>query len=77
MERETIVLEFMKSIAPVLVQEGSNLQRKLIDLGSNPEKCTCGGLDILHAYSKSAKDWAEALADEFMNPSQLSTEQGD
>lgn len=65
MERSKIVLEFMKSLAPVFAEQGSALIKQLADAGHDPSKCTSGGMDLLHAYSKSAREWAEAMADEY------------
>lgn len=65
MKRTEIVLEFMKVIAPVFAQQGSALIKQLADAGHDPSKCTSGGIDLLHAYAKSAREWAEAFADEY------------
>jgi len=56
MNREQIVLEFMKSIAPVMAEKGMELMNRLADAGHDPAKCTSGGLDLLHAHAKSARD---------------------
>lgn len=66
MERKELVLEFMKSIAPVFAEQGSALIKRLSDAGHDPSKCSSDGMDLLHAYSKSAKEWAEAMADEYL-----------
>lgn len=65
MEKSEVTLEFMKVIAPVFVQEGLNIQNRLVAAGSNPANCTVGGKDIPHAYAESAKEWAVALAEEW------------
>lgn len=62
-----ITLSFMKVIAPVMVQEGLKLQNHLVELGSNPANCSVGGKDIPHAYAESAKEWAIAFTDAWMN----------
>ena len=67
MESSEITLEFMKVIAPVIVQEGLKLQNRLVEAGSNPANCTVGGKDIPHAYAESAKEWAVAFAEVWMN----------
>lgn len=61
MNYEDKVFEMMKAIAPVLVTEGISLQKRLIDLGSNPDDCKVGGMSIIDSYAQSAKEWAEAL----------------
>ena len=66
MDREQIVLEFMKAMAPVFAEQGSALIKQLADAGHDPSKCTSDGMDLLHAYSKSAREWAEAMADEYL-----------
>ena len=63
MEKNEMVFEFMKSIAPAIVQEGLKLQNQICATGANPEKCTVGGMDIPHAFAESARIWAEALAE--------------
>lgn len=65
--KEQIALEFMKVIAPVMVQEGLKLQNHLVELGSNPANCSVGGKDIPHAYAEIAKEWAMAFTDAWMN----------
>lgn len=67
MEKSEITLEFMKVIAPVFAQQGSALIKQLADAGHDPSKCTSGGMDLLHAYAKSAREWAEAFAEVWMN----------
>lgn len=67
MDRSQIVLEFMKALAPVFAEQGSALIKHIADMGSDPSQCTSGGRDLLHAYAKSAREWAEAMADEYMN----------
>lgn len=61
MSYEDKVFEMMKAIAPVLVQEGLNLQERIIASGSNPADCTVGGKSIVESYAESAKEWAEAF----------------
>lgn len=65
--KEQIALEFMKVIAPVMVQEGLKLQNRLVEAGRNPENCTTNGKDIPHAYAETAKVWAIAFTDAWMN----------
>lgn len=65
MKRTEIVLEFMKVVAPVFAQQGTTTIERIVSAGSNPDKCTVDGMDILHAYAKSAREWAEAFADEY------------
>lgn len=65
MSKEEKVFEMMKSIAPVLVTEGISLQKRLIDLGSNPAECKVGGMSIIDSYAQSAKEWAEAFVNAF------------
>lgn len=67
MDRNQIVFEFMKTLAPVFAEQGSALIKQLADAGHDPSKCTSGGMDLLHAYAKSAREWAEAMADEYIN----------
>jgi hypothetical protein len=50
----------------VFAEQGSALIKHLADMGSDPSQCTSGGMDLLHAYAKSAREWAEAMADEYM-----------
>lgn len=66
MERKELVLEFMKSVAPVFAEQGSALIKRLSDAGHDPNNCSSGGMDLLHAHSKSAREWAEAMADEYL-----------
>ncbi len=67
MEKSEITLEFMKVIAPVIVQEGLKLQNRLVEAGSNPANCKVDGKDIPHAFAESAKEWAVAFAEVWMN----------
>ena len=67
MDRNQIVLEFMKTLAPVFAEQGSALIKQLAEAGHDPSQCRAGDTDLLHAYAKSAKAWAEAMADEYMN----------
>lgn len=66
MERMEIELEFMKAIAPVMVQEGMRVQQQVANAGGNPGNCTVGGKDIPHSFAESAKVWAKAFADEYL-----------
>lgn len=66
MDKKALVLEFMKAIAPVMVQEGMKLQQRLIDAGSNPENCTIAGMTITEAEAESAKIWATAFAEAWL-----------
>ena len=66
MEKKALVLEFMKVIAPVMVEEGIKLQHRLIDAGSNPENCTIGGMTITEAEAENAKLWATAFAEAWL-----------
>ena len=66
MKRMEIELEFMKAIAPVIVQEGMRVQQQVANAGGNPENCKIMGKDILHSFAESAKVWAKAFADEYM-----------
>lgn len=61
MSKEEKVFEMMKAVAPVLAKEGISLQKRLIDLGSNPADCKVGDMSIIDSYAQSAKEWAEAL----------------
>ena len=73
MNKEEKVFEMMKAVAPVLVTEGISLQKRLIDLGSNPADCKVGGMSIVDSYAQSAKEWAEA----FVNALNATPEQHD
>ena len=52
MDRNQIVLEFMKALAPVFAEQGSAIIKQLADAGHDPSKCTADGMDLLHAYAK-------------------------
>ena len=67
MKRKELVLEFMKAIAPVIVEKGIEVQKRLVELGSNPSQCTVGGKGLLRAEAQGAREWAEAFADEYLN----------
>lgn len=67
MEKSEIALEFMKVIAPIMVQEGIKLQNRIMEAKNDPQDCFINGKDIPHAYAESAKEWAMAFADEWMN----------
>lgn len=60
-----MIFEMMKSIAPVIVKEGINLQYRLVESGSNPANCTVGDKSIPDAYAESARVWAESFVNEF------------
>ena len=66
MDKKALVLEFMKAIAPVMVQEGMKLQQRILDAGSNPENCTVGGMTITEAEAENAKIWATAFAEAWL-----------
>lgn len=66
MERNEIVLEFMKSIAPVMVQQAGAIMERIAAAGGDPSRCKVGDKDILHSYGQSAREWAEAMADEYL-----------
>lgn len=57
----------MKAIAPVIVSKGIELQERIAAAGGNPENCTVGGMSILDAQAKSAKEWAEAFVNALNN----------
>ena len=64
MNEKEMFFEMMKSIAPVMVQEGLKLQKSIVDAGGNPENCTVGGKSIPDAYAESARIWAESFVKE-------------
>ena len=64
--KEKIVLEFMKAVAPTIVNAGLTLQTRVIEAGGSPN-CKVGNKDIPHAYAESALIWAKAFADEYIN----------
>lgn len=66
-QREQIVLELLEAIAPTFVKEGLAIQKRLIELGKDPDECKSGGKDIPHAYASEAIKWAEAFADGYTN----------
>ena len=65
-EREKIMLEFMKIIVPKMLDDGLTLQKRIMDAGGSLG-CKVGGKDIPHAYAESARVWAEAFTDEFID----------
>lgn len=67
MNREQMVFEMMKAIAPTIVHEGLDMQHRLHAAGQNPEDCVIEGKDIPHAYGESARIWAGAFVDEFID----------
>lgn len=64
---QTKVFEMMKAIAPIIVKDGLTLMEKIVNAGGNPEECRVGGMTILEAQAKSAREWAEAFVNEFEN----------
>lgn len=62
MTREERVYEFLKAIAPIMVKEGIELQKRIVAAGGNPANCTINNMDILDAQAQSAREWAEAFA---------------
>lgn len=62
MTKEEKIFEFMKAIAPIMVKEGVELQKRIVAAGGNPDNCTIGDMDILDAQAHSAREWAEAFA---------------
>lgn len=67
MTEKEMLFEMMKTIAPVLVKKGIELQESLVDSGANPEKCKIDGKTIPEAYAESARIWAEAFTKEIYN----------
>ena len=67
MNKEDKIFEMMKAIAPVIVSKGIELQERIAAAGGNPENCTVGGMSILDAQAKSAKEWAEAFVNTLNN----------
>lgn len=67
MTKNEMVFEMMKVIAPVFVQEGVNVQNRLVSAGSDPAKCTVGGKSIPDSFAESARIWAESLVNEFVD----------
>lgn len=61
MTHEEMVFEIMKSIAPMFVSKGIELQESIVANGGNPQECTIEGYTILEAQAQSAKEWAEAF----------------
>ena len=64
MTQKEMLFEMMKSVAPVVVQQGVNLMERLANNGNNPTECTIGGKSIIESYAESARMWAEALVKE-------------
>ena len=64
MTRDEKIFEIAKAIAPIFVEEGVNLQQRIIKNGANPENCTIGGKSIISAYTDNIKIWATKIVEE-------------
>lgn len=61
MTREVKVFEVAKSIAPVIVQKGIELQERISNSGGDPAKCMIGDKSIPEAYAEIIKYWSEII----------------
>lgn len=61
MTREMKVFEVAKSIAPVIVQKGIELQERIRNSGGDPAKCMVGDKSIPEAYAENIKYWSEII----------------
>ena len=64
MTRDEKIFEMAKAIAPIFVEEGVNLQQRIIQDGGNPENCKIEGKSIISAYGDNIKIWATKIVEE-------------
>ncbi|MBR4591283.1 MAG: hypothetical protein IKO36_11615 [Bacteroidaceae bacterium] len=67
MTKNEMLFEMMKVVAPVIVQEGINLQNRVANTGKDPANCTINGKSIPDAYAETARIWAESMVNEFVD----------